>query len=126
MLYFLLFNYYAGAGMTCPRLSFCSRLPLWFYGIVAIAAVNGLVLPGLEGNLGLLAALRTCRLVHLALETTGPAAVARRLPGSPAIGAALGIVGEPFLSIELLLGGAERELLVAVRACHFFVCETHG
>jgi len=52
-------------------------------------------------------------------------AVALHHPAHAAPSAALGIIGEAFLSEELLLVGAEGEISPAVRALNGFVHKTH-
>jgi len=101
------------------------QLPLWFDAAVAIAAVNRFVLARLKGYFCLLAALGARRREHLALVAAGPAAVAVRFPGLPAVRAPLWFIGEPLGCVELLLSGAECEILAAISAVDRFVCETH-
>jgi len=101
------------------------QLPLWLDAAVAIATVNRFVLARLKGYLCLFAALGARRGEHLALVAAGPTAVAVRLPGLPAVRASLWFIGEPFGCVELLLSGAECEILVAISAVDRFVCETH-
>src|SRR5262249_52532660 len=95
----------------------------------ALRAVDGLVAARLEGDLGLLAALRAGRREHLptravvaATAPTGRVGVAATpapallLARAPALRAAAGLVHEPAALVELLLPGGERELLPAIAA----------
>ena len=77
----------------------------------AVAAVDGAVAAGLEGNLALLAALGANCIIHGALGTGSLA-----LTGSTAGSAALRLVLEAALSVELLLTGGENELVAAIFA----------
>ena len=77
----------------------------------AIAAVDGTVAGGLEGNLALLAALGANCIIHGALGTGSLA-----LTGSTAGSAALGLVLEAALCVELLLTGGENEFVAAIFA----------
>ena len=76
----------------------------------ALAAVNGAIGLGLEGNLGIAAA-----------SSTGSGEVLTRTAGSSLAGvtaalAALGLVLEAALSVELLLAGGENEFVAALFA----------
>lgn len=77
----------------------------------AVAAIDGAVTAGLEGDLALLAALRADSVVHHALRTGSDT-----LAGGPAGTAALGLVLEAALGVEFLLTSGENELLAAVFA----------
>ena len=77
----------------------------------AIAAVDGAITAGLEGNLALLAALGANCIIHGALGTSSNA-----LTGCTAGSAALGLVLEAALCIELLLTCGEDEFLAAILA----------
>ena len=77
----------------------------------AIAAVDGAITAGLEGNLALLAALGANCIIHGALGTGSLA-----LTGSTAGSAALGLVLEAALCVELLLTGGENEFVAAIFA----------
>ena len=77
----------------------------------AVAAVDGTVAAGLERNLAVLATLRAHCIVHGALGTSG-----NTLTGSAAGLAALGLVLEAALCVELLLTGGEDEFLSAILA----------
>ena len=77
----------------------------------AIAAVDGTVAAGLEGDLAVLAALGANCIVHDALGTSSDT-----LAGCTAGSAALGLVLEAALCVELLLTGGEDELLAAILA----------
>ena len=77
----------------------------------AIAAVDGTVAAGLEGDLAVLAALGANCIVHDALGTSSDT-----LAGCTAGSAALRLVLEAALCVELLLTGGENELLAAVFA----------
>ena len=74
----------------------------------ALAAVNGSVLSGLEGDLCFLAAVSANSVIHL------PALSGRILSCVTAILAANGLVGEAFLSKKLLLACGEYELISAI------------
>ena len=85
----------------------CKELLLSAYLGEAIAAVNGTVGLGLEGNLGLAAAsCADCGEVFAGTTGGVLASVAAGL-------AALGLVLEAALCIELLLTGGEHELVAA-------------
>ena len=77
----------------------------------AIAAVDGTVAAGLERNLAFLAALGADCIVHHALGTSSDT-----LAGCTAGSAALRLVLEAALCVELLLTGGEDELLAAILA----------
>ena len=77
----------------------------------ALAAENGTVGLGLEGNLSLAAA--TC--AGSGEELTG--ATGSVLAGITACFAALGLVLEAALCVEFLLAGGENELVAALFAC---------
>ena len=76
----------------------------------AVAAVDGTVAGGLEGNLTFRSALRANSIIHGALGTSSA------LASSAAGLAALGLVFEATLCVELLLTGGEHKLLAAVFA----------
>ena len=94
---------------------------------VAVGAVNGSIAPGLEGHLGVFAALGANRRVHLAFATVtavatiaattavGTAAVTRSLAGGAAVGATTG-GGEALRLVEFLFTLGERKLLSAFDA----------
>ena len=75
----------------------------------ALAAVNGSVITGLEGNLSLAAAACAYSCEHFTLSSAVLLSVTASL-------AALGLVLEAALRIELLLTGGEHELLAALFA----------
>ena len=77
-----------------------------------VAAVNRTVGAGLEGNLALLAALGANGVKHLTLAALAGSV----LSCHTAISAALGLVGETFFSVKLLLSGSESEFLSAILA----------
>ena len=77
----------------------------------AIAAVDGTVTAGLERDLAGSAALGANRIIHGALGTGSNA-----FAGSAAGSAALGLVLEATLCVELLLTSGENELLAAILA----------
>ena len=77
-----------------------------------VAAVNGTVGARLEGNLALLAALGANGVKHLTLAALAGSV----LSCHTAISAALGLVGETFFSVKLLLSGSESEFLSAFLA----------
>jgi hypothetical protein len=127
----ILQNYFYLAGYDLLAYMAIKTLSLRLNRIVAIAAIDGPVLPGLERNFCLLAALRACSVVHLALvtsscsATTTAAAAPGVFPCLPAVRAALRFIREPFCRIELLLRCAENKFIVAVSADNLFVSETH-
>ena len=93
---------------------------------VAVGAVNGPIVPGLERHLGVFAALGANRRVHLAFATVAAtaavataaavaAAVACGLASGAAVGAATG-GGETLRLVEFLFALGERKLLSAVDA----------
>ena len=79
----------------------------------AFAAIYRAAFAGLEGDFGLFAALGTNGGVHLA-GFAASGAVTFGLPGLPAGGAALGLIGIAFGLEEFLLGGAERKRRAAI------------
>jgi hypothetical protein len=88
----------------------------------AVAAVDGTVVAGLEGDLAGLAALSADSFEHLAGGRVG---AGHTLAGITAGLATLGLVGEAFLSVELLLTGGENEFLSAILADQGLV-SVHG
>jgi len=60
--------------------------------------------------------------MHLAVLLPGSLTPALR----PAIGAALGLVHQPFLGVELLLAHAESEMRAALAAGESFVRDVHS
>ena len=87
----------------------------------ALAAVNGAILAGLEGNLRFLPAIRADSRMHLALRLRGVFA------GVAAVLAALRLIHKAFFRIEFLLTGGEHEFratfladqsLVFVHGCY--------
>ena len=76
----------------------------------ALAAVNGTIGLGFKGNLGL-AAAGSASSGEVLTRTTGSS-----LAGIAAALAALGLILEAALRIELLLAGGENELLTALLA----------
>jgi hypothetical protein len=128
----ILQNYFYLAGYDLLAYMAIKTLSLRFNRIVAIAAIDGPVLPGLERNFCLLAALCACSVVHLALVTSpcsaasaATAAAPRVFPCLSAVGTALRFIREPFSRVKLLLRCAENKLIVAVSADDLFVSETH-
>jgi hypothetical protein len=86
------------------------RLALLAHLSEALAAVNGAIGLGLEGNLGI-----------AATSSTGSGEVLTRTAGSSLAGvtaalAALGLVPEAALSVELLLTSSEHELATTLFA----------
>ena len=77
----------------------------------AVAAIDGAVAAGLEGNLTGLAAFGTHSVVHHALRTGR-----LTLTGGTASLAALGLILEAALSVKLLLTCGENKFLAAVLA----------
>jgi hypothetical protein len=78
----------------------------------ALAAVDGTIVVGLEGNLALLATVSAYSVEHLASGSLATACLARLT----ALTASLGLIGEALLSVEFLLAGRENELLSAILA----------
>ena len=93
-----------------PALLFCWQLALCTHLSEALAAVYGTVGLGLEGNLGLAAATGAGSGEELTGTTGGV------LASVTAVLAALGLVLEALLSVELLLTGGEHELVAALFA----------
>ena len=87
------------------------ELALFTHLSEAVAAVNGTVGLGLEGHLGFAAATGA----GSGEELTG--ATGSVLAGITACLAALGLVLEAALCVELLLAGGENELVAALFAC---------
>jgi hypothetical protein len=83
-----------------------------------IAAIDGTVVAGLEGNLARFAAFRADGVIHLTLAVSAAGVL---LAGIPACLAALGFIGEAFFSVEFLFAGGESEFLTAVFADESFV-----
>ena len=92
------------SGINYRILAFCTHLS------EALAAVNGTVSLGLEGNLGFAAATGTGSSEELA----GSAGVV--LTGIAAGLATLGLILEATLCVELLLAGSEGEFVAALFA----------
>ena len=94
---------------------FCS-LPIGGSAAIAeaVAAVDRTIVAGLKGHFAGLAALSAHGVKHL----TGGVVVGAgdAFAGITAGFAALGLIGEAFLSIELLLTGGENEFLSAILA----------
>ena len=84
----------------------------------AIAAIHRLVAARLEGNLGLLAAIRADRGEHFALRASAAVLGAER---RTALRATARLVLEAFLGVERLLGSSEHEFFAAVTASEGFV-----
>lgn len=84
----------------------------------AIAAIHRLVAARLEGNLGLLAAIRADRGEHFALRASATVLGAER---RTALRATARLVLEAFLGVERLLGSGEHEFFAAVTASEGFV-----
>ena len=76
----------------------------------AVAAVDGTIAGGLEGNLAFRTALGANGIIHHALGTSSA------LAGSAAGLAALGLILEATLCVEFLLTCGENKLLAAVFA----------
>ena len=93
-----------------PALSVCNELALGTHLSEALAAVHGTIGLGLEGNLCLTAAAGAGG----SEELTG--ATGAVLAGVTAGLAALGLVLEATLSVELLLTGSENEFVAALFA----------
>jgi len=96
-----------------------TALALFLHGSEAFAAVNRTVLTGLERHFGFFAAVGADGIVHLTVGFAGVLACVA------AVLAALGLVDEAFLRIELLLAGSEDEIIAAILANQGFVFE-HG
>ena len=92
------------------------RLVAFLHLSEALAAVNGTVLTGTEGNLAGLAAVSANSVKHLSL---GAGIV---LAGISALSASLRLVLEALLCVELLLTSGEYELLAALFAYQCLVC----
>jgi len=95
-----------------------SRSPAASMGGEAVGAVDGLVQPRLERDLGLFAALGADGGVHLPIPVSAePASLPPgRLAGCAAFRAASGLVGEALLREELLLARGEDELAATIAA----------
>ena len=83
----------------------------------AVAAVDGTVGAGLKGNFAFLSAFGANCVIHLACAVVGGVFAL-----CAALFAALGLVGEAFLGIKLLLTGSESEFLSAFLADQGLVC----
>ena len=83
----------------------------------ALAAIDGLIGLGFEGNLGGLAAFRADGIEHL----TRSSAFAAVPAASPAFPAAGGFVLETLFSIKFLFARCEGELSAAILADQHFV-----
>ena len=86
----------------------------------AIAAIHRLVAARLEGNLGLLAAIRADRGEHFALRASAAVLGTERCT---ALRAAARLVLEALLRVELLLADRKDEILTAILAYQCFVLE---
>ena len=91
------------------------------HGCEALTAVDGTVSAGLEGNLGLAAAVFTDHSEHL----TGSIAVLSSTLCSAALGAAAGLVLETLFSEESLLRSREDKFASAISTSKCFVL-VHG
>ena len=86
----------------------------------AFPAVNGTVVGGLEGDLGLYTAFGADDREHFSFPgSAGP------LAGGTALRAASGIVLEPFFCVELLFGSGKSELSAAFFAGEHSVFKSH-
>jgi hypothetical protein len=85
----------------------------------AFAAVDRAVAPGLEGYLRGCTAGCTGGIVHFprASGVASETAASLLLAGCPALGTAAWLIGEPLLSIKLLLRCTENEFIVTVTTC---------
>ena len=97
-------------GVFVCRLSSSQKLSVSV--LEALAAINGAIVVGLEGNLALLTALCANSGEHLASASLATAC----LTSGAAIAASLRLVGEALLSVEFLLASRENELLSAILA----------
>jgi len=94
-------------------------------GLEAGAAVDRPVVPRLERNTGRCAACCAHGIVHLALTAFGALAAGGLLCVTAGL-AALGLVLEALLCIELLFSGGENEFHATVTAYENFVFEHFG
>jgi len=104
------------------------RLSPGLHFVIAVAAIYRAVFTGLEGDLGILAALGAYYREHLA-RRSGAIAFTAHAPGSAdlaAAGAAFGLVLVTLGLEELLLLRTEGEGRAAVGALEFLVTEAHG
>jgi hypothetical protein len=112
------------AGLKACRFIY-RMIILAFIFCKTIAAINRPAVPGLKGDLGFFAAGRTGRVEHLALA----AGIRNAQPlffSCSARLAPLGVVGEAFFGVELLLGGRKCEIGLAVYACEGSVLVAQG
>ena len=93
---------------------------LSFELLEAFPAINGTVIGGLERDLGLYAAFGTDDSEHLSFPRSSGT-----LAGGTALGAASGIVLEPFFCVELLFGSGKSELSAAFFAGEHSVFKSH-
>lgn len=84
----------------------------------AVAAVNGAVGSGLEGNLASLSARRADSVEH---RTCRARRAGLAFFGVTAVFAALRFVGESFFGVKFLLAGSEGEIVTAIAANQSFV-----
>ena len=91
---------------------------------VAITAVYWSTLAGLEGHLGLFAALGTYRREHLP-RTPAIIAIAVASAGLAAGGTALRLIGVALGGKELLFPSSKNEICPTIRALDCFVLERH-
>ena len=89
---------------------------------IAGGAIDRLVVAGLEGHLGGLAALCANGIEHLAFTAIVVSGLLG-LTGFSALGAAGGLILETLLRVELLLTGGESELSAAILANQRLVFE---
>ncbi len=115
------------AGNLRPLLFHSPARLLCFVLIEAVPAIDRLVSAGLEGDLGILAALGADRWVHLARASAHAAAVAHFLRSAvgPAGLAALGFIGVTLGSEEFLFLNCKGKLLAAIGTDQFFLCVSH-
>jgi hypothetical protein len=104
-----------------PGRSVISSKLVLLHGCEALTAVDGTISAGLEGNLGLTAAV----VAHNGEHLTGCIAVLGSALCSTALGAAAGLVLETLLGEESLLGSRENKFASAVSTSKCFVL-VHG
>ena len=108
----------------------CGRRVAWLFELVArvllgvaIAAVNGAITAGLEGNLRGSAATVADYFVHLTVAAVAATALSAAVTTGRAAGSATGgFVGEALFREELLLRSGEGEFGAAIAAGEGFVC----
>jgi hypothetical protein len=101
---------------------------LFFYFVVALLAIYGLIAAGFKRNQGFFAALSANGRIHLAgfvIMLIGITPIALGFSDPAAVRTALGFVSEPFGGKKLLFFYRKCKLFAAVYACNDFFLKRH-